>query len=202
MLDTSKSKNKIITIAFKTFAAKGYSAVTMRSLAEKCGMTVSSLYHYFSSKSDLYDQVLDYIYSENSKFWSTPIETKGKNWEEQLKSYIYNFCRIMHNQPDYTQLLKREQLHGNPQRMEKLANSILADEYLGFEKLIQKVNPNCEAHIYVMTILGMSLHYYETSKFRRHLPDYSLKLENPDLVAEQITNILIGGIAYQPPTIS
>lgn len=193
---SSTSKQKILTTALKVFADRGYKGVTMRLLADKCNMSVSSLYHHFSSKGDLYDQVLDYVYSENSKFWSVPIETRGNTWQEQLKSYIYNFCRIMHNQSDYTQLLKREQLHGNPQRMKKLANSILADEYQGFEKLIKRVNPNCEPHIYVMTILGMALHYFETSKFRRHLPDYSLKLDNPDLIAEQITNILIGGITY------
>jgi len=192
---SSKTKEKIIRTAFKTFADRGYRSVTMRFIASKCNMTVSSLYHHFSSKNDLYDQVLNYVYSENSNFWSIPIEARGETWQEQLKSYIYTFCQIMHNQPDYTQLLKREQLHGDPQRMKKLASSLLADEYFGFEKLIKKINPHCEPHIYVMTILGMSLHYYETTHFRRHLPDYSLRLDNPEIVAEQISNLLINGIS-------
>jgi TetR/AcrR family transcriptional regulator len=194
-IPSSKTKEKIIRTAFKTFAERGYKAVTMRLIAGKCSMTVSSLYHHFSSKNDLYDQVLNYAYSENSKFWSIPIENRGGTWQEQLKSYIYAFCRIMHKQPDYTQLVKREQLHGDPERMKKLANSVLADDYFGFEELIKKINPNCEPHIYVITIVGMILHYYETSKFRRHLPDYSLRLDNPELVAEQISNLLINGIS-------
>lgn len=186
----------ILSVAFQAFAKQGYRALTMRSLANKCGMTVSSLYHHFPSKIDLYDSVLEIIYSDNSKYWSSPIETKGGTWQEQLKDYIYTFCRIIHNENGFIQLMKREQLDANPCRMKKLAQSLLAPEYSGFEQLIQKVNPNCEAHIYVMTILGMALHYYETRKFRQYLPDYSLKLDDPMVVATQITNILIGGITY------
>lgn len=196
MSHQSQTKRKVLFVAYKAFAKEGYKALTMRALANKCGLTVSSLYHHFSSKSDLYDQILEHTYKENSKYWSKPIETKGETWEKQLKNYIHNFCRIIHNEPDFTQLMKREQLDANPERMKKLANSVLASEYSGFEKLIQKANPNCEPHIYVMVILGMALHYYETSKFRRYLPDYSLKLDDPAVVANQITNILIGGITY------
>lgn len=198
MSKAARTKKLVLSTAYKAFAKQGYKALTMRSLASKCRMTVSALYHHFPSKSTLYDEVLEDIYSENSKYWNTPIETKGTTWEEQLKNYISNFCRILHNNPDFTQLMKREQLEADPLRMKKLANSVLTSEYLGFEQLIQKVNPNCEAHIYVMVILGMALHYYETNRFRQHLPDYSLKLDNPNLVASQITNILIGGIKYQP----
>lgn len=186
----------VLSIAFQSFAKQGYRALTMRSLANKCGMTVSSLYHHFPSKNDLYDSVLETIYRDNSKYWSSPIETKGGTWQEQLEDYIYNFCCIIHNEQGFVQLMKREQLDANPGRMKKLAQSLLASEYSGFKRLIQKVNPDCEAHIYVMAILGMALHYYETRNFRHYLPDYSLKLDDPAVVSKQITNILIGGIAF------
>jgi len=197
MTFTSVSKKRVLTIAYKAFAKHGYKALTMRLLATKCGMTVSSLYHHFPSKEALYDEVLDDIYKDNSKYWQDPIESKGDNWEEQLKNYISNFCHIIHREPDFTQLMKREQLDADPKRMEKLAASVLTTEYIGFEALIKKANPNCDARIYVMTILGMALHYYETNQFRCYLPDYSEEMENPELVAEQITNILIGGITYR-----
>lgn len=174
-----------------------YTNTSVTSLASKCGMTVSSLYHHFPSKEALYDDVLDGIYKDNSNYWQDPIETKGDNWQEQLKNYISNFCHIIQSEPDFTQLIKREQLDADPKRMKKLVESVLSSEYLGFEELIKKANPHCDARIYVMTILGMALHYYETSKFRRYLPDYSPDMENPEIVAEQISNILIGGIAYR-----
>lgn len=196
MTNSSVTTKMVLSIAFQAFATQGYKALTMRSLANKCGMTVSSLYHHFPSKNDLYESVLDTVYSDNSKYWSSPIETKGGTWQEQLEDYIYNFCRIIHGEKGFVQLMKREQLDANPGRMKKLAQTLLASEYSGFKRLIQKVNPDCEAHTYVMVILGMALHYYETREFRRYLPDYALKLDDPAVVSRQITNILIGGIAY------
>lgn len=187
------SKGKIIDVAFEAFSRLGYKAVTMRYIAGKCGMSVSSLYHHFSSKSVLYEMMLRDAYAENSRVWHETLDTQA-SWQVQLREYLVRFCRAAHKNPEFISLIKREQLEGEPRRIKQLAESILAGEYARLEMVVIKANPRCEPHICVMAILGTALHFYETSKFRTYFPDYTSALDDPDLVAEQISNILIGGL--------
>ena len=47
------TKNLIIQNALKLFSEKGFSAVSMRDLAEAVGISVSTIYHYYESKQAL-----------------------------------------------------------------------------------------------------------------------------------------------------
>ena len=43
--------------ASRLFAERGADAVSMRDVADACGITVAALYYHFSSKEDLYEEV-------------------------------------------------------------------------------------------------------------------------------------------------
>ena len=43
--------------AARLFATKGVEAISMRDVADACGITVAALYYHFSSKEDLYEEV-------------------------------------------------------------------------------------------------------------------------------------------------
>jgi AcrR family transcriptional regulator len=57
----SKTKEHILIESTVLFALKGYSAVSMRDIAEKVGITAAALYNHFASKEDLWDAVLNHI---------------------------------------------------------------------------------------------------------------------------------------------
>lgn len=52
-----KTKDAIMQKAKHLFATQGYEGVSMRSLAEASGITLSSIYHYFPSKDHLLDEL-------------------------------------------------------------------------------------------------------------------------------------------------
>jgi AcrR family transcriptional regulator len=49
-----KIKQSILASALSILSAEGYSALTMRSIAARCGMTAANIYNYFHSKDDIY----------------------------------------------------------------------------------------------------------------------------------------------------
>jgi AcrR family transcriptional regulator len=55
------SRDKILEVAEGLFAYGGYAGVGMRQLAATVGLSKSSLFHHFSSKLDLYADVLDRV---------------------------------------------------------------------------------------------------------------------------------------------
>jgi len=52
-------KTQIIKEATSLFSRFGYDKVTIKQLADACGITEPALYRYFSSKEAIYDAVLD-----------------------------------------------------------------------------------------------------------------------------------------------
>ncbi len=54
----SGSKEKIIKVAIKEFAEKGYEPVTTRDICTKADINISAIYYYFQNKRGLYEEVL------------------------------------------------------------------------------------------------------------------------------------------------
>lgn len=51
-------KDEILKVAAKLFKEKGYSAVTMRDLAQEMGIKAASLYNHISSKQELLSDII------------------------------------------------------------------------------------------------------------------------------------------------
>ena len=47
----------LLQAAVSEFAEHGFEGVSMRTLAEKCGVTTAVIYHHFGSKEELYNEV-------------------------------------------------------------------------------------------------------------------------------------------------
>lgn len=54
----SQLKDQVLAIAFDMFLAQGYDGVGLSEVIKKAGVSKGALYHHFSSKDDLIDQVL------------------------------------------------------------------------------------------------------------------------------------------------
>ena len=53
-----ESTEIILNKAEKLFADSGFGSVSMTNIANACNMSKANLYHHFSSKEDLYTQIL------------------------------------------------------------------------------------------------------------------------------------------------
>lgn len=66
-VDSAETRRRILRAARARFAADGYRATTNRLIAEDVGITPGALYHYVSSKAELYVAVytdaIDHVYS-------------------------------------------------------------------------------------------------------------------------------------------
>jgi len=54
----SDTKAYILNVAREEFLAKGYMGVSMRTIANKVGITVAALYKHYESKDELFDSVI------------------------------------------------------------------------------------------------------------------------------------------------
>jgi AcrR family transcriptional regulator len=62
--DGAETRQRLLTIALQEFAERGYSDATLKEIAVKAGLTTGAVYHYFSSKSELFIAVAEYTLVE------------------------------------------------------------------------------------------------------------------------------------------
>ena len=60
IVDHAVFRADLLQRSFQLFADKGYAAVTMRGLAQALGVSTGTLYHYFSGKPAIFEQMLQH----------------------------------------------------------------------------------------------------------------------------------------------
>ena len=58
IVDHDAYRDKLIERYFDDFAQRGYSDVTMREIASKLGISTGTLYHYFPTKKNILEHML------------------------------------------------------------------------------------------------------------------------------------------------
>jgi AcrR family transcriptional regulator len=57
--NANETRENLLRLAARTFSTHGYSAATMRNIADQAGIEAASIYYHFSSKEDLVDEVME-----------------------------------------------------------------------------------------------------------------------------------------------
>lgn len=57
--NVNETRENLLKLAARTFGTQGYSATTMRNIAEQAGIEAASIYYHFSSKEELVDEVME-----------------------------------------------------------------------------------------------------------------------------------------------
>jgi AcrR family transcriptional regulator len=58
-LDTLGMRERILEVATRLFVAQGYDGISMREIADACGMSKAGLYYHFKDKEDLFLAILN-----------------------------------------------------------------------------------------------------------------------------------------------
>lgn len=61
IVDHDQYRKELLSKCFDLFAQKGYGSITMRQIAQGMGVSTGTLYHYFSSKEALFEQLVEKV---------------------------------------------------------------------------------------------------------------------------------------------
>ncbi|WP_163714582.1 TetR/AcrR family transcriptional regulator [Mangrovibacterium lignilyticum] len=86
------AKLEILREAQKLFQQFGLKKTTMDEIAGSCGKAKSTLYHYFKSKEDVFDAVIEMEMTNLRKVVKEKVESQ-KTVADKLKTYILEFQR-------------------------------------------------------------------------------------------------------------
>jgi len=104
IIDHDKQREEIIFKSFDLFSTKGFASVTMRELARELEVSTGLLYHYFSTKEAIFEQMIQFVIEKDISrvkagidpdlSLSEKIITAGRLIESN-KSYYQNLILLM-----------------------------------------------------------------------------------------------------------
>lgn len=106
----SDRKSEIVTISAQLFKEKGYSAVTMRDIAQAIDIKAASLYNHIKSKQEILVLMIIQIAEEYTETIRT-IEASGETSVEKIKKVIQLHIDITVSNPDALASLNNDWMH-------------------------------------------------------------------------------------------
>lgn len=105
--DPETPSGKIFLAATKLFSEVGYKNATTRAITDAAGVKQVMLHYYFTSKELLYEEVLKYEgMTMLSVIFDSPPENKSS--EEMLIDTPIRLMTVLHDNPQWASLLRRE----------------------------------------------------------------------------------------------
>lgn len=97
--DEALTHKRIVRIALRLFAERGYSAVTLQEIVDACELTKGALYWYYDSKEDLFHKVV----AEYLESWERRVMeaiAPASRWDEQLTAVFRIFIEVLEDVDD------------------------------------------------------------------------------------------------------
>jgi AcrR family transcriptional regulator len=80
--DSTSARQRILDVAVDEFSSKGFASVRIDTIAARANANKQLIYYYFSSKSGLYDAVLDRLVDEYRPMWQ---EMRQGNLDDMIR---------------------------------------------------------------------------------------------------------------------
>jgi AcrR family transcriptional regulator len=188
-----ESKAKILEAAIPLFAEAGFNGVSMRSLATEVGLNPATLYHHFQDKHTLYMAAMSFAFARRAETLSVALSAEATP-EERLKKFAEDFCRLIHDDPDFNKLIQREILAGDNKRLQLVARQVFYEFFTSLRSLCDELAPGFDSHMLVISIVGLVVYHYQIAPLRQHLLGRSPAHDFPEEVATHVVRLLLGGV--------
>lgn len=196
-----KNVEKILLAAEKVFAQKGYAGTAMADIAQEAELPRTNLNYYFSTKEDLYREVLINLLGS----W----QQEGACFERfddprvVLTSYIMEKMTHSRLRPHGSKLWTNEMMHGAPIFRDKLDEHLAIDAKVKEAKIRQwveekRIRPVSPSALLYM-IWASTQHYadfdHQVAALNGHQPLSDAQFAE---AVQTITAVILRGIGLEP----
>jgi TetR/AcrR family transcriptional regulator len=186
----------MLIIATQLFAELGFKAVSVRQIAHKCGLTLSSLYHHFGNKRSLYIQAHLKEFEKSSARLEAAI-ANGETAEQRLGSFTIELCRIFSEPGPLFKLLARHWLEGDPDVVRDLAQATVPAQFRQVRATIGAITPGRNPTATALSIYALVHGLVTLRQFEDSLPWNSGISRQPEATAGFVLESLIPEIDWK-----
>ena len=93
VVEYEKRRKEILDKALDLFIENGYEDVTFQKIADKCGVTRTTLYIYFKNKKEIFAWSIKQLTNEIESSLLKIIDNRDLSYEERLKSVLHTILQ-------------------------------------------------------------------------------------------------------------
>ncbi|WP_281879952.1 TetR/AcrR family transcriptional regulator [Nocardia sputorum] len=142
-LDRALRSERMLAEAARLFSARGYAAVGIEDIGAAVGVTGPALYHHFSSKADLLDQIVR-RQDEWLRLLLARAIAEGRSAEESMRSLMRSFAQLGVDEPDLLAITVSEIRH-LPGDGVRRYRRVRLDGIAQWARMLQAVRPDLSA---------------------------------------------------------
>ncbi|MGB9734673.1 MAG: TetR/AcrR family transcriptional regulator [bacterium] len=187
-------REKIIDASRNIFAKFGFKKTTMNEIASAVNRAKSSIYHYYKSKEEIFEKVLEKEEEELKKQISNAVEQESLP-QRKLYAYIKTKMQNLNHLVNFYTILKDEYLGRHYQFIEKIKERYRQYEFEVIKNILHSSiqqgglrDEHIEDTAFTITI---ALKGFEPSAFNKHDPG---KIES---YINKLSGILFKGIKQE-----
>jgi AcrR family transcriptional regulator len=130
----------MLEVATELFAEVGYSAASIRDIADRSGVTLSSLYHHFGDKRSLYLRVYLKAFGKSSARLEAAVKS-GATAEQHLLFFTTELCQVLSEPGPLFKLVARHWLDADSEAVTFLARETVPEQYRLVREAIRIIAP-------------------------------------------------------------
>lgn len=157
----------LLESAAEVFVEKGFNGARMQEIADKAGVNKALLHYYFSTKSNLYEEVIRFQFKRNFALLLLELRLQD-SFEYALKGFINGYIDLLAANPEIPKFMLRELADGG-QAVAKVLGEMLLDEQqptaTGLKRLLNRsvrqgeINRVDLAQL-IMTVIGACIYSF------------------------------------------
>ncbi len=161
-----RTRQTIEQAAYELFMEHGFTATSMRQIAERAGLALGGIYNHYGSKEAIFDAII----ADRHPFRQIlPLIEAAEG--ETVEEFIHNAGRAMVNtlgrRPDFLKLMFIEVVEFNGKHISALMHELAPRALPIFERLIKgrKLLRDTNPAVLMRSFLAMFFSYYVTDMF-------------------------------------
>ncbi|MGL4316625.1 MAG: TetR/AcrR family transcriptional regulator [Pseudomonas sp.] len=171
--DSQAQRQQLLAIATEAFAYNGIQATSLRTIAERAGVTPALLNYYFGNKQKLVEAMVEERFLPLIQRASEGLQQAGDDPQALVAVFIRDLSRTMAEHPWVSQLWVREILCDGGQLREQLMSRVapmvplLLAQRFAAAQARGALNPALDPRLLVVSLMGLSILPYAAAPLWR-----------------------------------
>ncbi len=192
-------REQILRTALDLFAQQGFAATPTKQIARAIGITEGLLYHYFSSKNALFDEIIQQVYALGSNLVLFLVGQEEHSVTEIIPQLGKGFLQVAQQNKALVGLIVSESQFNSDvyqiflKMLREITSPIIS--YLGRRVIAGEIRADVDLHITVDAFIGTMLFFYLT---HRALSESEWQEESDHFIDQWFTVWYLGVSAMRP----
>jgi AcrR family transcriptional regulator len=185
----ANQREHILDVALELMSEHGSTAMSMRQLAQGCGVQVAAIYHYFPSKDELLRSVVEER-RYSSRLLETPIDLDAESSSEQrLRAVFQVFWQGAVQEEPVLRLLLGEGLRSQPVALPTGA-ALLQVFHSGVEGYLERCLPDlADREVVAKVVIAQVFSGFIRHIFEPDLPVDRIGAEQADVLVRAVLGV-------------